>query len=180
MLGQLLGGQTQQQNQGRKWSSDRREFDENQFMDSDVSLSGNGFEQIGEVKVGADQKIEFGQGDRSLDPMEQGRPYHYYDDGAGNQVKGTVRFLHVSAQEGTVHKIRDISTRSLNESTTSERETMPRASKPSQPGDGKPAATQDAFIRMKIKVSNYSALTNKQISLSASTIEQPVTVWELN
>jgi len=169
------------QGQSQKvWSSDRREFSEDEFMDGDVTVTGNGFEQVGEYKVGADQRIEFGQGDRSLEAQEQGRPNIDLKDTGGDDVQGTVRFLHVSAQEGRVHKIRDISQRSLRQSTRSERITFVRASKPSQPGAGKPAAGRDDFLRIKVNISNYSDLTNGVIGIDESTITQPVTVWERN
>lgn len=181
MLGQLIGG-AQQQNSGstKVWSKDEREFTEDDFMSGDVTLTGNGYEQIGEYVVGADQKVEFGTGDKSLHPMEQGRPYHLYKNDDGEQVHGQLRFMHVSAQEGRVHKIRDINTRSLDESTPSERAVFERASKPSQPNAGKPSAGQDDKLRIKLSVSNLSDLTTDNVNKANSTISQPVTVWERN
>lgn len=182
MIGQLLGGGQTQQSSGsaKTWAKDEREFTEEDFMDNDVTVTGNGFEQVGEYVVGADQKMEFGMGDKSLHPMEQGRPYLIFKNSDDEQVHGTVRFLHVSAQEGQVHKIRDINTRSLDESTPSERAVFERASKPSQPNAGKPSAGQDDKLRIKINVSNLGDLTTNDITVSNTTISQPVTVWERN
>lgn len=182
MIGQILGGGQQQQAGGSQkvWSADERDFTEDDFMSGDVSLTGNGYELVGKVKVGADQKFEFGHGNKTLHPMEQGRPYIKFDDGSGTQVHGSVRFLHVSAQEGRTHKIKDINTRSLDESTPDQRKVFERASKPSQPKSGKPAAAQDDTIRVKINTTNLSDLTNQKISKADSVMDLPVTVWERN
>jgi hypothetical protein len=175
--GGLFGGNAGNQETQKQWTLSGRTYGIDRWMDGDVTLTGNGFEQIGEVQVGADQKIEFGQGNRSLDPMEQGRPYHDYQDSNGDPVNGEVRMLHVSAQEGTVLKIEDYSTEQLREATKSEREVQPRASKPAQPNRGKRAAGQDDYLRIKINAEVSSSTT---LSKSNSTISQPVTVHERN
>jgi hypothetical protein len=177
MIGQLLGGGQQQQ--APQWSSDERDFTEDDFMDGDVTLTGNGHELIGEVTVGANQKFEFGHGNKSLHPMEQGRPYLMLKNDDGEQVHGSVRFLHVSAQEGRTAKIKDIGTRSLDESTPDQRKVFERASKPAQKG-GKPPAVQDSYLRIKLNASNLSSLTTSNVNKSNSTFDIPVTVHERN
>lgn len=179
--GALFGGNNNGGNQqgGSVWSRQGRTYDEDKFMDGDITLTGNGFENIGEVQVGADQKIEFGQGNRSLQPMEQGRPYYDLRDNASTpaKIKGTVRQLHVSAQEGKVIKIVDYDSEALREATKSEREVQPRASRPATPGEGKPAAGQDDYLRLKL---NASDTGNGTLSKADTTIKQPVTVHERN
>ena len=152
-----------------------RIYKESRFMDGDVTVTGNGFEDIGEVRVGANQKIEFGQGNRSLDPLEQGRPFHEYVDSNGNTIDGEVRLLHVSAQSSRVLRIVDYSTQALNEPTKSEREVQPRASKPAQPNRGKPAAGEDDFLRIKL---NANVSSNTTVSQSDKAIRQPEPVDE--
>lgn len=174
--GSMFGGNSGNQ-ETKQWTLSGRTYGTDRFMDGDVTLTGNGFEQVGEVQVGADQKIEFGQGNRSLDPMEQGRPYHDYKDDADANVEGEVRMLHVSAQEGRILKIADYGTEDLREPTKSEREVQPRASKPAQPKRGKPAAGQDDFLRILLNADVSSTTT---LSKANTTISQPVTVHERN
>jgi len=177
--GSMFGGNNSGNQNTKQWTLSGRTYGTGRWMSGDVTLTGNGFEQIGEVQVGADQKIEFGQGNRSLDPMEQGRPYHDYKDDQSTpaNIEGEVRLLHVSAQEGRILKIEDYGTEDLREATKSEREVMPRASKPAQPNRGKPAAGQDDFLRILLNADVSSTTT---LSKANSTISQPVTVHERN
>jgi len=156
--------------QSRDYNEDRRVFNKGRWLDGNVDLTGNGFELIGEYQVGARQEVEFGQGTNRLHPMEQGRPYMDLQDGNSSAISGTVRFLHVSAQDGRTIKIRDIDTETLRESTKSERDVFERSR-----SRGKEAAARDSFLRIKL---NADDTGNGTLSKSKSTYKVPVTVRE--
>lgn len=150
------------------FQSSKTTLNESNLMSGDVSIKSGKYILLGEYQIGAQQYGEAGQGDSSLDPMEQGRPYFKIQNSSPSVLKGWIKVTHESAQGGTVVKVAELRSEELNNSTKSERIVLPKST-----SKGKPPVQEDSYIRIYMK-----ADSDDTVSQSDTTLRMPVTLYE--
>ena len=133
-LGQATGQNQENQNLGTRTPTYKgkqgypRTLKEKHFLDATVDISGGKFELLGYWTVGAKQYAEVGQGDPTLDPAEQGRPFIEIVDDGSTTLEGSVRVTHESAQGTQEYKVIDDDVDAFGVSNRNQRLVLSRAS----------------------------------------------------
>jgi len=177
-LGDMTGQNQENKNLGTRTPTYKgkqgypRTLKESHFMDATVSISGGKYELLGYWTVGAKQFAEVGQGDPTLDPMEQGRPEIVIKDDASTPVEltGSVRITHESAQGTQEYKVIEDDLDAFGVSQRNQRLVLSRASV-----DGYPRVGEDSKIGIWFNADTTGSGT---VSRANSTVRLPVTIYE--
>ena len=146
-----------------------RTLKEDALMDGDESVKAGDWVKIAEVRVGAGQQMEVGQGTPKLHPAEQGRPHFDIQDEDEEEIPGEIRIRHEGPQGEWTPLITQKSADELREPKRSERIVMPKASvKGNEPAD------EDGYIRIYMKADEDDTITKAN-----TTLRLPVTIRNL-
>lgn len=168
VAGNLFGGGGNGGVQGR--SAFSRTLRLADFTGSDVTAPDSSkYTKIGDYTVGAQQVAEYGQGDSSLDPKEQGLVNINLRDSNDSAIDGFVKLTHESAQGTRTVVVMEERTEELRQSTRTERVVLPRAS-----SQGHPRVREDSKLSLYFQPDSDSTT----VDTTHSVVRLPATLYE--
>jgi len=142
-----------------------------QFFDSNQSnLKAGKDNLLGAYTVGAKREMEAGQGDNSLEAMEQGRPFMDFQNTGGSAVDGMVKIRHEDPYGNNGSLIFEERTEEFRQSDKQQRIVLPRAST-----NGFPKVSEDSRIGIYLDPDSDDVT----VSASKSKIRLPVTRYSV-
>jgi len=125
-LGQMVsGGNQKKRSNGQEYERILKETDF--FTGTTNTLSSGKYHQLGVYSIPPQLEAELGQGDQSLDPMEQGRPYFEVQNGSAAVQPGFLKLTHENSTGNDKNTVVERRSEEFNQSTRSERIVMPKA-----------------------------------------------------
>jgi len=144
---------------------------QDQFYTSDQSnLDSGKYNLLGAFEVGAKRQAEVGQGNRSLEGIEQGRPFIDFQDGTPEPVDGDVRVRHEDPYGNNGRTIIEERTEEFRTEDKNQRIVLPRAST-----QGFPMVTEDSRIAIYLNPDVDGATVNA----SNSKVRLPITRYNV-